>query len=63
VGEVWLWQIAERMIQGDFSAMIGAKTKGFSGSQFCFGVKTLYNAAGQLAFGAEPVQYQWPMSA
>jgi hypothetical protein len=38
--------------------MIGSESIGFSGSQFRFVVETLNNAAGELAFGAEPVQQQ-----
>ena len=34
---------------------IGPKAKGFSGDQFSLGVETLHHAAGELAFGAEPV--------
>ena len=44
------------MIQSDFSGMIGSKTVRFSGSQFCFGVKALHNAAGKLLSGPKPVQ-------
>jgi hypothetical protein len=44
------------MIQGDLSCMIGSKTIGFSGSQFCFGVKTLNNTTGKLLFSPEPVE-------
>ncbi len=47
------------MIQSDFSRMIGPKTVRFSGSQFCFGVETLHNAAGKLLFGPKPVQQKW----
>lgn len=39
------------MIQGDFHSVIGAKTKGFSDSQFCLGVKTLHHATGKLSSG------------
>ena len=42
------------MIQSDFSGMIGSKTVRFSGSQFCFGVKALHNAAGKLLSGPKP---------
>ena len=38
--------------------MIGSESIGFSGSQFRFVVETLNNAAGELAFGPEPVQQQ-----
>ena len=38
--------------------MIGSESIGFSGSQFRFVVETLNNAAGELAFGSEPVQQQ-----
>ena len=41
--------------------MIGRKTEGFSGSQFCFVVEDFDNGAGNLSFGAEPVQQQWPV--
>ena len=49
------------MIQGNFSGMVGLKSIRFSGSQFCFGVKTLYDSAGELLFGPEPVQQKGAM--
>ncbi len=50
------------MIQGDFSAVIGPKAEGFSGGQFGLGVETLHDAAGELAFGAEPVEQERAVS-
>ena len=51
------------MIQGDFRAVEGAKAEGFSRGQFCLGVETLDNTAGQLPFGPEPVDQQRAVSA
>jgi len=50
------------MIQGDFHRMIGAKTIGFSGGQFCFVVEALDNGTGKPSFGTKPVQQQGPMT-
>ena len=44
------------MIQGDFNRMVGPKTVRFSGSQFRFGIESLYDAAGELLSSPEPVQ-------
>jgi hypothetical protein len=44
------------MIQGDFNCMKGLKPIGFSGSQFCFGVKALNYPTGKLLFSPEPIQ-------
>jgi len=52
----------KRMIQSDFSRMIGPKTIGFSGGQFRFGVETLNNSTGKLLFGPKPVQQQGAMT-
>lgn len=41
--------------------MIGSEPIGFSGSQFCFVVESLNNAAGELAFSPKPVQQQRSM--
>jgi hypothetical protein len=38
--------------------MKGSESIRFSGSQFGLGVETLHNPAGELAFGAEPVQQE-----
>ena len=46
------------MIQGDFSAMVSAKTEGFSGGQFCLGVEALHDAAGKLSLGTKPVEQE-----
>jgi len=51
------------MIQGDFHGVVGSKTEGFSGGQFCLGVKTLHDATGELAFGAEPIEQERAVSA
>jgi hypothetical protein len=42
--------------------MIGSETKGFSGSQFCLGVESLYHSARELAFSTESVQQKLPMT-
>ena len=49
------------MIQSNFSSMIGSKSIRFSGSQFCFVVEALNNAAGKLSFSPKPVQQQGSM--
>lgn len=51
------------MIQSNIQHMIGAKSEGFSGSQFCFGVESFYGAAGELAFGPEPVEQKSSVTA
>jgi len=44
------------MIQSNFSSMKGSKAIGFSRSQFCFGIETLNNSAGELFFGPKSIQ-------
>ena len=46
------------MIQSQFQRMIGSKAEGFSGGQFGLGVESFNHAAGELTFGAEPVEQQ-----
>jgi hypothetical protein len=50
------------MKQGDFHAMEGTKSVGFSDAQFGLVVETLHDAAGDGPFGAEPIQDQGAMS-
>jgi len=45
------------MIQSQFQRRIGSK-EGFSGGQFYLGVESFDHAAGELTFGAEPVEQQ-----
>lgn len=56
VGAFWFRQSAKGLIQGDFHAMKCPKTKGFSGGQFCLGIESLHDSAGELPFGPEPVE-------
>ena len=46
------------MIQSDFNAVVSAKAEGFSGGQFCLDVETLHDTAGELAFGAKPIEQE-----
>src|SRR5690606_18483741 len=62
VGEFRLGQRAESMVQSDFCTVIGPKAEGFSGRQFCLAVKSLHDAAGELAFGPEPVHQKLSMA-
>lgn len=48
VDEIRLRQVTKYVMQDDLSTMIGVKAEGFSGSQFCSGIKTLHNTAGKL---------------
>ena len=51
------------MIEREFSDAEGAKSIGFSGSDFNFVVKALNDTAGELLFGLEVVENERPMSA
>ncbi len=44
VGHFWIRKVAKGMKQGDFDSLKDPKTKGFSGSEFCFVVETLDGA-------------------
>ena len=46
------------MVESHFSRFEGSEPAGFSGSQFGFVVEAFNNSAGDLLFGAEPVEQQ-----
>ena len=61
VGGFRFWQSSKRVIEGHFHRFIGAKSVRTSGHHTDFVVETLDGAAGNLPFGAEPVQQQFLM--
>ena len=62
VGEIVLWEAGEFMVEHGFVDFIGAESVRFSEGHFRFGVHALNAAAGELAFGREPVQQQLTMA-
>src|SRR5215472_11804426 len=63
VGRFWLRESSQVVIQGNFHSLVGTKAVGSSGNHSNFVVESLDGAAGDLSFGAKPIQDQGLMSA